>query len=75
MIVNDNMTKEELDAKKMSFIERVEDGISNLRCTICGKTTKVGSSIQDMKRHTETHLEGGSYPCNQCEKNRCSNAL
>ena len=68
MIVTDIMTKEDLDARKMALIEKVEDGISNWRCTVCGKTTKVGSSIQDMKRHTETHLEGVSYPCNQCGK-------
>ena len=70
------LTKEDLNAKLMSLIERVNDGISNLRCTVCGKTTKVGSSIQDMKRHTETHIEGASYPCNQCGKvSRSSNAL
>ena len=76
MTVSGDLTKEDLEAKKMSMIERVEDGLSNLRCTVCGKTTKVGSSIQDMKRHTETHLEGASYPCNQCGKiSRSSNAL
>ena len=76
MNVSGDLTKEDMDAKKMSMIERVEDGFSNWRCIVCGKTTKVGSKIQDMKRHTETHLEGFSYPCNQCGKiSRSSNAL
>ena len=76
MNVSGMLTKEDLNAKIMSLVERVNDGISNLRCRVCGKTTKVGSSIQDMKRHTETHLEGASYPCNQCGKvSRSSNVL
>ena len=67
---------EDLEAKKMSMIEKVEDGISNWRCIECGKTTKVGTQLKDMKRHTETHFEGVSYPCNQCGKSsRSSNAL
>ena len=71
-----DVTKEELEAKKMSIIERVEDGVSNWRCTVCGKTTKVGSKLQDIKRHAETHMEGASYPCNQCGKvSRSSHAL
>ena len=76
MNLSGDLAKEDLEAKKMSMIERVEDGSSNWRCTVCGKITKVGSSIQDMKRHTETHLEGASYPYNQCGKvSRSSNAL
>ena len=67
---------EDLEAKKMLMIEKVEDGISNWRCIECGKTTKVGTQLKDMKRHTETHFEGFSYPCNQCGKSsRSSNAL
>ena len=63
MSVYGDLTKADLEAKKMSMIERVVDGISNWRCTVCGKTTKKGSKIQEMKRHTETHLEGALYPC------------
>ena len=71
-----DMSKEDLNAKIMSLIERVDDGISNFKCTVCGKTTKVGSRTQDMTRHIETYLEGASYPCNQCGKlSRSSNAL
>ena len=68
MNVSGMLTKEDFNSKIISLVERVNNGISNLRCMVCGKTTKVGSSIQDMKRHTETHLEGASYPCNQCGK-------
>ena len=71
-----DLSKEDLEAKKMSMLERVVDGISNWRCTVCGKTTKKGSKIQDMKRHTETHLEGALYPCSRCGKvSRTSNGL
>ena len=70
------LSKEDLNAKIMSLIERVNDGICNFKCTVCGKTTKVGSRAQDMRRHIETHLEGASYPCNQCGKvSRSSHAL
>ena len=74
--VPQELAKEDIEAKKMSMIERVEDGISNWRCTMCGKTTKSGSPIIDIKRHTEIHFEGASYPCNRCGKvSRSSNAL
>ena len=70
------LSKEDLNAKIMSLIERVNEGIINFKCTVCGKTTKVGSRTQDMTRHIETYLEGASYPCNQCGKlSRSSNAL
>ena len=76
MILAEGITKEDIDIKKMSMIQRVEDGINNFKCTVCGKTTKCGSSIQGMKRHIEVHLEGASYPCNQCGKvSRSSHAL
>ena len=76
MSVYGDLTKEGLEAKKMSMIERVVDGISNWRCTVCGKKTKKGSKIKDMKRHTETHLEGALHPCSQCGKvSRTSNGL
>ena len=76
MSVYGDLTKEDIEAKKMSMIERVVDGISNWRCSVCGKTTIKGSKIQEMKRHTETHLEGALYPCSQCGKvSRTSNGL
>ena len=43
------------------------------KCTICGKVTK---RKHDIRRHIETHLEGVSHPCLQCEKvSKSSNAL
>ena len=69
-------TTENIEAQKMSMIEKVEDGISNWRCIECGKMTKIGTQLKDMKRHTGTHLTGVSYPCNQCGKSsRSSHAL
>ena len=73
MIISENVNKEELEAKKISLMEKVQDGIINWRCTVCGKTAK---TAQNMKTHIETHLEGLSYTCNQCGKvSRSSNAL
>ena len=71
-----DITTEDLEAKKMCMIEKVDDAINKWRCTVCGKTTKNRSGLTDMKRHTETHSEGAAYPCNQCGKSsRSSNAL
>ena len=73
IMLSEDITREELEAKKISLMEKVEDGISSWRCTVCGKTAK---TKQDTKRHIETHLEGLSYSCNQCGKvSRSSNAL
>ena len=73
LMLPENMTKEELDAKKNSLMEKVEDGISSWICTVCGKTAK---TKQHMKMHVETHMEGLSYPCNNCGKiSRSSNQL
>ena len=71
-----DITTEDLEAMKMSMIEKVDDGINTWRCTVCGKTTTNGSGLSDMKRHTETHFEGAAHPCSQCGKtSRSSNAL
>ena len=43
------------------------------KCTMCGKITK---RKHDIRRHIETHLEGVSHPCNQCDKvSKSTNAL
>ena len=53
-----------------SMVEKI-DGVWT--CTTCGKTSKKKG---DAKRHTETHIEGISHPCNNCGKTfRSSNAL
>ena len=73
VVLSEDVNKEELEAKKMSLMEKVENGIINWRCTVCGKTAK---TTQNMKTHIETHLEGLSYPCNKCGKvTRSSNSL
>ena len=73
MVLSEDITKDKLEAKKISLMEKVEDGINSWKCTVCGKTAK---TKQNMKSHIETHLEGLSYPCNQCGKvSRSSNAL
>ena len=51
-----DVTNENMDAKKLSNMEKVEDGVSNWKCTVCGKKTKVGKKIKDIKRHDETHM-------------------
>ena len=55
-------------AQKMEeFIERSEGGWS---CTVCGKQAKRRNNLM---RHSETHMDGLSYPCNECGKDfRCS---
>ena len=61
-----------------SMMEIVDDGEHKWRCTLCGKTTKGQTAIarRDMRRHIETHMEGLSYPCNQCDKvSRSSNGF
>ena len=71
-----------LNAQLDSMIEneeKAENGAIILFCTVCGKVTKgkcIGSARQNMRKHTETHNEGLSYPCNQCGKvNRTSHSL
>ena len=46
MNVSGDLTKGELEAKKMSMIERVEDGLSMWRCIVCGKTAKLGKEYR-----------------------------
>ena len=72
-ILSEDITREELEARKISLMEKVEDEISIWRCTVCGKTAK---TKRDVGRHIETHLEGLSYSCHHCGKvSRSSNAL
>ena len=50
------------DKTNESF-EKVSSGV--FKCKLCGKIAK---QCVDIKRHVETHLEGLSYPCQQCGK-------
>ena len=71
MVLPEDVTKEEMEAKKISLMTKVEDGVCSWKCTVCGKTAK---TRQHMKMHVETHMEGLSYPCNKCGKvSRSSN--
>ena len=65
MMPTEDITKEELDAKILSLMEKVENGINSWRCSVCVKTSK---TKRDIKRHIETHLDGLSYKCYQCGK-------
>ena len=53
----------EVNEKINQSFEKVASGV--YKCLLCEKVSK--QSI-DMKRHVETHLEGFSYPCQQCGK-------
>ena len=45
------------------LIETLSDG--SLKCAYCGKLAKTG---QNMRCHTETHLDGLSFDCHLCAK-------
>ena len=68
MIVALDTNMEDLKLKFDSMMEGVDDGAHKWRCTVCGKKTKGAGAIRDMRRHIETHMEGLSYPCNQCDQ-------
>ena len=73
MLVAADTSKEDLKEKLNSMMERADEGGNKWKCTICGKTT---NDTRDMRRHIESHIEGLSYPCTQCNVvSRSSNAL
>ena len=44
-------------------------------CRVCGKLQDTTRNAKfNLKRHTQIHLEGLSYPCNICEKSFSSSA-
>ena len=53
----------EVNEKINQSFEKVDSGV--FKCLLCGKVSKQSIAI---KRHVETHLEGLSYPCQQCGK-------
>ena len=60
----------ELDLKIQEMISEV-NGV--LTCTVCGKTAKLKTNL---KKHIETHIDGLSFPCQQCDKSfRSRNTL
>ena len=75
ILVAADTSMEDLKVKLDSMMEEHSDGEYKWKCTVCGKATK-GNDARDMRRHIETHMEGLSYPCNQCGQiSRLSNAL
>ena len=65
IIVSPDESMEEHEAKLESLMERHTDGDNMWKCTFCGQKRNKRS---DMVRHIETHMDGLSYPCNQCGK-------
>ena len=70
---------EDLKTQLDSMMVMAEDGEIKYECTICGKTaktTKWATAKLNMRGHIETHIEGLSFPCNQCDMvSRTSNGL
>ena len=56
---------EELDQAVNEMIERVEGEGQQRRCKHCGKISR---DIGAAREHAETHIEGLSFPCQNCEK-------
>ena len=59
-----------------SMIDRIDSADNILMCTVCGKQSKGTKAKTVLRQHIETHIEGVSHPCNQCDTvTRTSNAL
>ena len=73
LVAGFDTSTEDLKATLDSMMERIDDGDHKWKCTVCGKQ----STRKDHSRtHVETHIEGLSYPCNQCSKvSRSSSGL
>ena len=57
---------EDYKTKVDSLLEGDTEG--EYRCTVCGKTNNGEQAKKVIRQHIETHLEGVSHPCDQCEK-------
>ena len=57
--------KEDFKVKLDSMMEKAKNGEMKFTCKVCGRAFK---SQSHMREHVETHIEGLSYPCNQCGK-------
>ena len=76
LLVAADSTIEDVRIKLDSLMERAEGRENIWKCTVCGKETKGNGARKNMRGHIETHMEGLSYSCRQCDKvSRSSNAL
>ena len=64
-LVAADTTMDNLKVKLDSIMGRVDEGEYKWKCTVCGMVRK---NSKDMRRHIESHIEGLSFPCNQCDK-------
>ena len=48
--------------------EMIDKSSTNWSCKICGKEAISQDAKSNLKRHTQVHMEGISYPCNLCGK-------
>ena len=63
-MVSVKSTMEDVKAKISSMMEKLSEGSYKWKCTVCGKLAKDRSN---MVRHIESHIDGVSYPCSQCD--------
>ena len=56
----------DLNAETEKHIEKLDNG--SVICSVCGKTMTGLNRLANMKQHIETHIEGLSYPCENCGK-------
>ena len=71
LVVPLDANKEDLKAQLESMMVKAEDGEFKWICKVCGKSVQGknwGHAKSNMRVHIETHIEGLSYPCNQCGK-------
>ena len=64
-VVGQNTSREEAAKAVDELIVKNNDGI--WECKACGKTTKQKSNSQ-IRLHAESHIEGLSFPCLQCNR-------
>ena len=71
LLVPLDTNKEDFKDQMESMMVKAEDGEIKFICTVCQKTNtgkNWGTAKDNMRHHIETHVEGLSYPCNQCGK-------
>ena len=71
LLVPLDTTNENLKHHLDTMMTKAKDGAIKWVCTVCGKEIKGkswGLEKFHMRDHIETHIEGLSYPCNQCGK-------